>query len=87
MLFNKLCADIPTIENADLKYTKTKNMYCNAAVSYKPTIATISADSPASELLQAKQKCNAATIAAMGSSDPAAIGYRDRICQNYNEMK
>ncbi|MCB1690984.1 MAG: hypothetical protein KDI33_20985 [Halioglobus sp.] len=86
-LFNKLCTEIPTKKNADWKYSKTKNMYCNAAMTYQPMIASISSESPESELLQAKKKCNAATVEAMGSSDPAAIGRRDRTCQKYNELK
>lgn len=86
-LFHELCAQLPMTDNTNWRYAKTRNMYCNAAVSYKPTIATISSESPESELVQAKKKCNVATIDAMGSNDPAAIGYRDRTCKKYNELK
>lgn len=86
-LFNELCSGLATNQNDDPIYRKTKNMYCNAAISYEPTVANISSETPESELLKAKRECNAATIEAMDTNDPSAIGHRDRTCQKYNELK
>ena len=42
-LFAALCTQLSQKPSDHWRYTKTKNMYCNAAVSYKPTIARIGA--------------------------------------------
>jgi len=62
-------------------------MYCNAAISYKPTIAQISAATEESEIQRAKKECNSATVEVMGSNDHGAIIKRDARCKKYKELK
>ena len=79
-LFTALCTQLSQKPSAHWRYTKTKNMYCNAAVSYKPTIARIGAAEERTEDEEARAACNLAIVAALGSRDPVVIGERDRVC-------
>lgn len=79
-LFQTLCAQLSKKPSAHWRYTKTKNMYCNAAVSYKPTIARIGAAEERTEGEEARAACNLAIVAALGSRDPVVIAERDRVC-------
>ena len=62
------------------RYIKTKNMYCNAAVSYEATIVWIGGSEEESEGEEAKAACSLAIAAALGSRDPLVIAERDRVC-------
>lgn len=86
-LFNDLCNRLSAQPNGDWRQKKFRNMYCNAAVSYKPTIAKISSAQAAPAANQARQRCNAATVAAMGSQDPELIHQRDQLCAAYRAQR
>jgi hypothetical protein len=73
--------------NRDVKYVKARNMYCNAAASFKPVVAKISASGEKSDLSLTRSACNAATIAAMGSGDAKAVRERDTTRSKYRELK
>ena len=79
-LFTALCTQLSQKPSVHWRYTKTKNMYCNAAVSYKPTIARIGAAEERTEDEEARAACNLAIVAALGSRDPVVIGERDSVC-------
>ncbi|HTN33537.1 MAG TPA: hypothetical protein VL091_05990, partial [Marinobacter sp.] len=61
-------------------------MYCNAAVSFKPTVANVSAAQELPDVEKARQACNAATVAAMGSGDDRLARDRDRQCESYRTI-
>ena len=84
-LFKVLCSDIKS--HNGWKQAKLKNMYCNASVSYKPTVASIGLGSEESPLQIAKKKCNNATVAAMGSRNRQLISERNKLCDEYREFK
>lgn len=86
-LFSELCSGLKAKRGKDWRYKKTKNMYCNAAVSYKPTIAHISAAIEESDIQRTKKECNSATIEAMDSGDPGVVKKRDASCKRYRELK
>lgn len=86
-LFNDLCSELSKTTNEHWKYKKTKNMYCNAAVSYQPTIANISGATEETPLEIARQRCSSATINALGSTDSGLISQRDAACKEYNDLK
>lgn len=86
-LFNDLCHQLSQPPSGDWRKGKLRNMYCNAAVSYKPTIANIAAAADHSDLQQARQRCNAATVAAMGSSDFELRQQRDQLCKHYQDLR
>ena len=75
-LFSALCSQLSQKPSEHLRYIKTKNMYCNAVVSYEATIAWIGG----AEGEEAKAACNLAIAAALGSRDPVVIAERDRVC-------
>ena len=79
-LFTALCTQLSQKPSVHWRYTKAKNMYCNAAVSYKPTIARIGAAEERTEDEEARAACNLAIVAALGSRDPVVIAERDRVC-------
>ena len=62
------------------RHIKTKNVYCNAAVSYEAAIAWIDGAEEGAEDEEAKAACNLAIGAALGSRDPVVIAERDRVC-------
>ncbi|PCJ37169.1 MAG: hypothetical protein COA75_05335 [Cellvibrionales bacterium] len=86
-LFSKLCSSLALKHDQDWRYKKTKNMYCNAAISYKPTIAHISTATEESEIQRVKKECNSSTIEAMGSNDLRKVNKRDTNCRKYHDLK
>jgi hypothetical protein len=84
-LFSELCTELSKKTARNLP--KTKNMYCNAAVSFKPTIAQISAAPKNTTLKLARTKCNLAISATMGDSDPVLAKERDVACNAYKKLK
>ena len=79
-LFSALCTQLSKKPSDHWRYIKIKNMYCNAAVSYKPTIASIGAAEEKTEDEKARAACNLAIAAALGSRDSEVIAERDRVC-------
>ena len=79
-LFSELCSQLSQKSSEHWRYIKTKNLYCNAAVSYKATIAWIDGAEEGAEGEEAKAACNLAIAAALGSRDPVVIAERDRVC-------
>lgn len=86
-MFNDVCQSLTAKPSREVKYAKVRNMYCNAAVSFKPVVAKISASANKSDLNLAKSACNAATIAAMGSGDPKSVRERDVVCGKYHDLR
>jgi len=79
-LFGDLCTQLNDKPNNHWRHSKLKNMYCNAAVSFEPTVARIGVADKRSEEETARAECNLAIAAALGSRDPVVIGERERIC-------
>lgn len=86
-LFNALCLELKQSGSDEWRQVQIQNMYCNAAVSFKPTVANIGAATTLSGLEEARQACNAATVAAMGNSDPKLARERDKACEVHRESK
>ncbi len=86
-LFNALCSELKQSGPDDLRQVKIQNMYCNAAVSFKPTVANIGSAQTLSGLEEARQACNMATVAAMGNSDPRLARERDKACEVYRNSE
>ena len=79
-LFAALCTQLSKKPSDHWRHTKTKNMYCNAAVSYQATIARIGKAQERTEDERARAVCNLAIAGALGSRDPVVIAERDRVC-------
>lgn len=86
-LFNDLCKSLNKSESNHWRRVNNQRMFCNAAVSFRPTIASIAASEEESEILIAKRACNAATVAALGSEDGALIQKRKEACNTYQSLK
>ena len=86
-MFGELCRELSGKHDAYWKYTKTKNMYCNASITFQPTIASLSAGVENTPLEDLRQKCNIATASALGSSDRKLLADRDKACKAYQEAK
>lgn len=87
VLFEALCHELSESQEEHWKYIKIKSMYCNAAISFEPTIATISSATDESPRTAAKQKCNVAVAYAIGSEDPKVLAERNRACAEYEKLK
>lgn len=85
-LFNRLCREFSTMGSTALLQRKYTNMYCNAAASFKPIIASLEAGTADSEIVAAKKACSTATVAAMGRADRQLNNERDQACQHYRQL-
>tara|TARA_R110002050_G_scaffold57423_5_gene129171 strand:+ start:83875 stop:84378 length:504 start_codon:yes stop_codon:yes gene_type:complete len=86
--FTDTCSYLQTHPQQNWKYTKLKNMYCLAAVNFKPTIAQISRPTEAeSKLWDAKQKCSLLTLNARSTGSRAVAKQRDKACEEYQKIK
>jgi hypothetical protein len=66
---------------------KLRLLLWNTKVSFKPTVASIGSAQTLSGLEEARRVCNAATVAAMGNSDPRLARDRDKACEVYRDLK
>jgi len=88
-LFEQSCQYLQEHPTAHWQYKKLKNMYCNAALTYKPTTVSI-AWSPAkveSALDRAKNECEQLIVAAIGRHDSVVVRKRDVACAKYSSLK
>ncbi|MDK8463432.1 hypothetical protein [Marinobacter sp. SS13-12] len=86
-LFGALCSELSKPPQQNWKHGKFRTMYCNASMSFKPTIASVSAALVGTEFEKARQTCNAATVAAMGSREPRVLRDKREKCGVYRELK
>jgi hypothetical protein len=80
-MFAELCQALSEKKDNHWRIAKSQNMYCNAANSFRPTEASIMRADEPGEFEQARQRCNIATAAALGSSDRTLIKERDEACE------
>lgn len=85
-LFNTLCSKLNKKKNTHWKHKKIKNMYCNAAISYKPMIASITPASNESPIQLARKECNQAIVAAMGANDRSLELKQKEVCERYKHL-
>ncbi len=79
-MFNQACNDYGKKDITDWRQRKTKNMVCDAAVSYQPMIASISATPQHSKAEQDERECNLLTLKTMSNDDPALEAKRKKAC-------
>ena len=80
-MFNDTCQHLSQTPKNHWKYTKLKNMYCTAAVSYSPITAIITKpDAAETEILEAKQKCSLLTLKARQDPNPGIDKKRNLAC-------
>lgn len=79
-MFSELCQALSEKKDNHWRISKSQNMYCNAANSFRPTEASIMLADEPGEFEQARQRCNIATAAALGSPDHKLIEEREEAC-------
>ncbi len=87
-MFSETCNHLEQNPQNHWKHIKLKNMYCSAAASYQPTIASISKPSDReAELWDAKQKCSLLTLEARNTGLPATEKQRQQACNEYKQLR
>jgi hypothetical protein len=86
-LFADTCERLQSTTGDHWKHRKLKNMYCAAAVSYKPVIATIDWSPKSTPLEDARAECNAAIADLFDNPDPAAKKHKKTACGQYDALK
>lgn len=81
-LFTDACRYLRESHGSGLKYDKTKNMYCAASRSFKPTIAFVAPASQASPLELARRECNRLVLQQSASTEA-----RKQACARYETLK
>ena len=77
-LFGDLCTQLNDKPRNHWRHSKLKNMYCNAAVSFEPTVRGLVWLRRGLRMRRLGGACNLAIAAALGSRDPVVIG--ERVC-------
>jgi len=85
--FAEACRYLQKNRGSGWKYDKYKNMYCSAAVSFKPTIASIQSAGENGPLQAARKECNNLIVATSAKATPDLLAERDRACRRYEELK
>jgi len=86
-LFNETCLHLQKGEKEHWKYTKMKNMYCNASITFKPTIANIREATVETPLQLARTECNIATAELMENRNSKIQKKKENSCAKYHNLK
>lgn len=86
-LFKETCLYLQKGEKEQWKYTKMKNMYCNASITFKPTIANIQEATVKTPLQLARTECNIATAELMGNHNSKIQKKKESSCAKYQSLK
>jgi len=86
-LFNDICQHLQENKANNWKHKKLKNMYCNAAITYQPTVASVDWTNKESPLRAARAECNLAIAGLMGSTDSELLKKKEEACGNYQTLK
>jgi len=87
-LFIEVCKHAQLYTNQEKIVKKIKNMYCTAAIDYKPVVATLTASgTKATPLSKAREMCLALSKKAKLTQNHKVIEQRDKACSIYGKMK
>jgi len=86
-LFNDTCLYLQKGEKEQWKYTKMKNMYCDASITFNPTIAYIQEASVKTPIQLARTECNVATAELMGNYNSIIQKKKENSCAKYQSLK
>lgn len=84
-LFTEICSELSKKKSNNWQHQKYQNMYCNASITYKPMVASISSGS-SSKKSDAEKKCNELILKAMSNKDKELIARRDQACNSIKEQ-
>lgn len=78
-LFNDICQHLERNPEKGWRYVKTKNMYCNASLNYKPVIAQVSFSSGQGNQ-ELEKACSTAILRYMQANNAKNKKIRDEAC-------
>ncbi|HEX5512992.1 MAG TPA: hypothetical protein VFY81_01220 [Gammaproteobacteria bacterium] len=81
-LFADACRYLQENRGVGWRYDKTKNMYCAAAISFKPTVAFVAPAGQATPLELARRECNNMIL-----QPSATEKARQQACARYEALK
>jgi len=85
--FDEMCSHLQQKPSTHWKHSKNINMYCNAAISYKPVIASILKAGEPTESETARKTCNAAIAQHLGNNSLAAQHQINKACAAYRSLE
>ena len=85
-LFTEICSELSQQKSNNWQHYKFQNMYCNASITYKPMVATVTKPS-ASKLDGLDKRCNQLILQVMGNKDKKLIAERDMVCKKITSEK
>ena len=86
-LFQDTCAYLQAHPQEHWKHLKLKNMYCEAAITYQPTLADVQWSREPSPREQARSACNLAVAALMNEPSPENRRKKEDACMSYEALK
>lgn len=87
--FRETCSQMSSNPADHWSHAKLKTMYCNASVSYQPTIAAIEWSTPSEpDVLQsAREACSLARVAVLGDNTAEQRRRKAEACDHYEMLK
>ena len=86
-LFNHSCLYLQKAKTEHWKHTKLKNMYCNASITFTPTIASIQKAVIKTPIQLARSECNIAVAELMGNHNSKTQKKKEMACAKYQNLK
>lgn len=86
-LFQETCAYLQANPRAHWKYRKLKNMYCDAAATFQPTVANVEWSSEHSPIEEARAECNLAIAEFMNNGSAGSREKKEQACGKYWALK
>ena len=79
-LFNAVCQHLERNPEKGWRYVKTKNMYCNASLNYKPIIAQVSFSSDNGDR-ELEKECSISILTYTQTGKESDRAKRDKVCE------
>lgn len=86
-LFQKTCIHLQNNPQSDWKYRKLKNMYCHAANTYQPVLASIQKSEARTPLQQARTECDTAIAKLMNHKSDENRKSQELACEKYRQFQ
>ena len=81
-MFTELCTQLSNMENLNQRGRSLSNMYCNAALTYKPMVAYISEPNQKTEQELKEKECNLMILKAMQDNSSETLKQKDKLCKH-----
>jgi len=86
-LFKNTCLHMQNNPKSDWRYRKLKNMYCHAANTYQPILASIQVPEKRTPLQLARSECNIAVAKLMSDKSEENRKAQEQACKKYRQLQ